>query len=118
MNYILKGNFEMKHNTKSKTSQKKKSKRTDYWYYTGKTGSKHEDWDIEIIIRANNEEEARKRYDECIERHNLIPLVDPEFDDVTSDDYINDWEEIFLPETLDEMDKYGTMLSYSKVCDY
>lgn len=106
----------------AKTNHKKKIKRTDYWYYEGKTGSKHkmcnEIWDVCIIVQANNEEEARKRYDECVKRHSLIPLDDPEFVDVTSDDYINDWEEIFLPEDLAEMDKHGTMLVYSKVCNY
>lgn len=104
MNYILKGNFEMNHNTISKTGQEKKW----LWYFHGSAASKFKAWDgkehdINILILANDEKDARERYDECIQRNNLLPLDDPQFCEfVGADQMVNDY---FTPEMIEELEE-------------
>lgn len=94
----------MNHNTKSKTSQKKK------WllYFHGSTASKFKAWDgkehnVDILLLASDEKDAMERYVECIQRHNLLPLDDPQFCEFVGADQMV--KEQFTPAMIEEMEE-------------
>lgn len=94
----------MKHNTKSKPEQEKEW----LWYFHGSTASRFKagdgkEHDVDILLLAYDEKDARERYDECIQRHNLLPLDDPLFCEfVGADDMIKDH---FTPDMIKELDE-------------
>lgn len=90
----------------------------NYKYYFANTNSTYEEPDglirqIQIVIRAANEGEARKRYAECILRNNLQFANDLIFRKMCDSEEIQQYEELALSE--DELKELDDWQSISKV---
>ena len=76
----------------------------NYKYYFANTNSTYEEPNglirqIQIVIRAANEREARKHYAECILRNNLRSANDINFREMSDPEAIREYEELALSES-------------------